>query len=72
MSHIEIVEVHRYYPNGIERIIGRGGENYIGVIDESTVLKYPCIPGITSNLKSYSLPNDFNRNLLGEAERTFW
>ncbi|KAH7318939.1 kinase-like domain-containing protein [Rhexocercosporidium sp. MPI-PUGE-AT-0058] len=52
MSHIEIVEVHRYYPNGIKRIIGRGGENYIGVVDESTVLKYPCIPGITSNLRA--------------------
>jgi serine/threonine protein kinase len=51
MSHIEIIEVHRYYPNGIRRIIGRGGESFIGVIDESTVLKYPCKPGITSNLQ---------------------
>jgi hypothetical protein len=51
MSDIEITEVHRYYPNGIKRIIGRGGESYIGVVDESTVLKYPCIPGRTSNLR---------------------
>jgi hypothetical protein len=51
MSHIEIIEVHRYYPNGIKWLIGRGGESYIGVVDESTVLKYTCIPGITSNLE---------------------
>lgn len=51
MPHIEIIEVHRYYPKGVERIIDRGGESYIGVVDESTVLKYPCIQGITSNLR---------------------
>ena len=51
MSHVEIIELHRYYPDGVKRIIGRGGENYIGVIDESTVLKYPCIPGMTTSLR---------------------
>jgi len=51
MSHVEIIEVHRYYPNTVKRIIGRCGESYIGVVDESTVLKCPCIPGITSNLR---------------------
>ncbi|RDL37460.1 Uncharacterized protein BP5553_04893 [Venustampulla echinocandica] len=51
MSHIEIIELHRYYPDGIKRIIGRGGQSYIGVVNESTVLKYPTIPGTTSNLQ---------------------
>lgn len=37
--------MHRYYPPGISEIIGRGGECFIGVIDDSTVMKYPCIPG---------------------------
>ncbi|KAJ6016303.1 hypothetical protein N7540_010894 [Penicillium herquei] len=45
MSHVEIVEVRRYFPPGVSEIIGRGGECFIGAIDDSTVLKYPCIPG---------------------------
>ncbi|EER38516.1 conserved hypothetical protein [Histoplasma capsulatum H143] len=48
-SHIEIVEVRRYYPPGVSEIIGRGGECFIGAIDDLTVMKYPCIPG---NLES--------------------
>lgn len=51
MSHIEVIEVHRCYPDGVKRIIGRGGDSYIGMIDETTVLKYPCIPNMTSNLR---------------------
>jgi serine/threonine protein kinase len=51
MSYIKIIEVHRYHPNSVKRIIGRGGESYIGVVDELTVLKYPCIPGMISNLR---------------------
>ncbi|KAJ5138868.1 uncharacterized protein N7515_003716 [Penicillium bovifimosum] len=45
LSHIEIIEVRRYHPPGVSEIIGRGGESFIGLIDDSTVLKYPCIPG---------------------------
>lgn len=45
MSNVEILHVRRYYPLGVSEIIGRGGESFIGVLDESTVLKYPCIPG---------------------------
>jgi serine/threonine protein kinase len=45
MSHVEIIEVPRYYPPGVSEIIGRGGECFVGAIDEFTVLKYPCIPG---------------------------
>lgn len=45
MSHIEIIEVSRYYPPGVSEIIGRGDECFVGAIDEFTVLKYPCIPG---------------------------
>lgn len=44
-SNVEIIEVRRYYPPGVSEIIGRGGESFIGVLDEFTVLKYPCIPG---------------------------
>lgn len=49
-SHIKIIEVHEYLPPGISRIIDRGGEHFIGVIDESTVLKYPSVP---SNRESF-------------------
>ncbi|KAE8354767.1 kinase-like domain-containing protein [Aspergillus coremiiformis] len=45
LSHVEIIEVRRYYPPGVSEIIGRGGECFIGAINDSTVLKYPCIPG---------------------------
>lgn len=45
MSYIEIVEVRRFFPLGVSEIIGRGGECFIGVIDDSTVMKYPCVPG---------------------------
>lgn len=51
MSHIEIIQAHRYYPNGGKEMIGRGGGNYIGVLDETTVLNYPCIPGRDSSLE---------------------
>lgn len=44
-SHIEVVEVRRYYPPGVLEIISRGSQCFIGAIDEFTVLKYPCIPG---------------------------
>ncbi|KAJ5751491.1 uncharacterized protein N7511_008456 [Penicillium nucicola] len=44
-SHVEFIEVPRYYPPGVTEIIGRGGECFVGAIDEFTVLKYPCIPG---------------------------
>ncbi|KAJ5829553.1 uncharacterized protein N7525_007806 [Penicillium rubens] len=32
-------------PPGVSEIIGRGGECFVGAIDEFTVLKYPCIHG---------------------------
>ncbi|KAJ5544646.1 hypothetical protein N7535_006961 [Penicillium sp. DV-2018c] len=44
-SHIEYIEVRRDLPPGVSEIIGRGGECFIGVIDDSTVMKYPCIAG---------------------------
>lgn len=52
MSNVEIVHIHRYYPPGVSEIIGRGGESFIGVLDESTVLKYPCIPGNDESIKT--------------------
>lgn len=51
-SHIGILEVYPYLPPGVSKIIGGGGESFIGVTDESTVLKYPCIP---SNRESFQM-----------------
>ncbi|CAG7936707.1 unnamed protein product [Penicillium olsonii] len=45
MSHIEIVELRSYYPPGVSEIIVLGGGSFIGLIDDTTVLKYPNIPG---------------------------
>lgn len=52
MPHVEIIEVPRYYPPGVSEIIGRGGECFVGAIDEFTGLKYPCIP---SNCESIQI-----------------
>ncbi|KAK7178102.1 serine threonine protein kinase [Paraphaeosphaeria sporulosa] len=41
MSHITYVEIHRYLPQGVKRIIAHGGGCWIGEVDETTVLKYP-------------------------------
>jgi serine/threonine protein kinase len=54
MSNVEILHVRRYYPLGVSEIIGRGGESFIGVLDESTVLKYPCIPGNNEGIQTES------------------
>ncbi|KAJ5080867.1 hypothetical protein N7456_013577 [Penicillium angulare] len=45
MSHVEIIEEHRYFPPGVSEIIDRGGQCFVGAIDDYSVLKYPCIPG---------------------------
>ncbi|PLN81868.1 kinase-like domain-containing protein [Aspergillus taichungensis] len=44
-AHVKVIQTCRYYPPGVSEIIGRGGESFIGLVDESTVLKYPCVPG---------------------------
>lgn len=41
MSHITYVEIRRYLPQGVKRIIGHGGGCWIGEVDATTVLKYP-------------------------------
>ncbi|RJE17565.1 Protein tyrosine kinase [Aspergillus sclerotialis] len=35
----------RYCPPGVKRILATGTNTYIGEVDDSTVLKYPLIPG---------------------------
>ncbi|CAG7920977.1 unnamed protein product [Penicillium olsonii] len=45
MSHIETVELRSYYPPGVSEIIALGGGSFIGLIDDTTVLKYSNIPG---------------------------
>ncbi|PWY87254.1 kinase-like protein, partial [Aspergillus sclerotioniger CBS 115572] len=46
-----VISCHGYYPPGVSKVIGRGGWCYIGLIDDSTVLKYPKIPGEGDNIK---------------------
>lgn len=40
----------QYYPPGVSEIIGCSGECFIGAIDDSTVLKYPSLPGDHENI----------------------
>ena len=37
MTYVEAV-VNLYYPSGVKRVIGAGGENCIGLIDDRTVI----------------------------------
>ena len=43
MSHDEVITLQRYCAAGVNRLIARGGESFIGLVDEATVLKYPCV-----------------------------
>jgi serine/threonine protein kinase len=51
MAYVEVIEVQQYHPGGVKQIIARGGGCYIGLIDESTVLKYPRRQGETGALE---------------------
>lgn len=42
--------VKPYYPEGVSRILATGGTNYIGFVDDNTVLKYPHDPKNVSQL----------------------
>jgi hypothetical protein len=39
-SHVPYL-IHRYLPPTVKRIIARGGDCWIGEVDDTTVLKYP-------------------------------
>ncbi|KAJ5934441.1 hypothetical protein N7466_003988 [Penicillium verhagenii] len=52
MSNVEIVHIRRYCPPGVSEIIDRGGGSFIGALDESAVLKYPCIPGDNESIQT--------------------
>lgn len=39
------IHVQPYYPKGVRQIIASGGTNYVGLVDEYTVLKYPHFSG---------------------------
>lgn len=42
---IEVITLHDYYPPGVAEIIGHSAFCYIGIIDESMIMKYPNIEG---------------------------
>ncbi|KAM5450710.1 Phosphorylase b kinase gamma catalytic chain, skeletal muscle/heart isoform [Microsporum audouinii] len=50
-TNVEIVVIHGYYPPGVTEIIGRISGSFIGRVNESTVLKYPSIPGDYERIK---------------------
>lgn len=45
MTDYEIVEYHHYFPPGVRRILASGSSAFIGLVDDSTVLKYTLEPG---------------------------
>lgn len=40
MTDYEIVEYHHYLPPGVRRILASGSSAFIGLVNNSTVLKY--------------------------------
>lgn len=48
------ISSHAWLPNGVETIIACGSNNLIGIVDKTTVLKYPNLspPSTTSNLET--------------------
>ncbi|KAI9712346.1 MAG: hypothetical protein M1820_001559 [Bogoriella megaspora] len=47
----DVIIIRPYYPEGVQYTITTGGSNYIGFIDDCTVLKYPHSPGNLSPLE---------------------
>jgi serine/threonine protein kinase len=45
-------EIRPWYPNGVQSFIAAGGFNYVALIDETTVLKFPLIPPLESTTYS--------------------
>ncbi|KAJ5799200.1 uncharacterized protein N7518_001268 [Penicillium psychrosexuale] len=50
-SHVDIRVIHQYLPPGVSEIIGWGGGSYIGLVDDTTALKYPHVPGDRQSLE---------------------
>lgn len=38
------IVIYSWYPRGVKSVIASGGSNFIGLVDENTVLKYPNLP----------------------------
>lgn len=44
-SNVRVITINRYYPSGVSQIIARSACRFIGIVDESTVMKYTKIEG---------------------------
>lgn len=49
--HADVAVYRHYCPPGVKRVIATGTSAFIGVVDESTVLKYPLSPRDVSRLE---------------------
>ncbi|MCJ1478789.1 hypothetical protein MMC13_007473 [Lambiella insularis] len=43
------IVIYSWYPRGVKSVIASGGSNFIGLVDENTVLKYPNLPSRESS-----------------------
>ncbi|PYI35300.1 kinase-like protein, partial [Aspergillus indologenus CBS 114.80] len=50
-SNVTVIKTLRYCPPQVTSIISRGGGNFIGLINDTTVLKYPCAAGNMEGLE---------------------
>ena len=51
------IEIHRpfYKPEGVTEFLGLGADSFIGIVDETTILKYPKMPGDKTGLATLDL-----------------
>jgi len=45
MSKVETIKYHQYLPPGVQRVIASGISSWVGIVDESTILKFAPQPG---------------------------
>jgi hypothetical protein len=38
------IVIYSWYSRGVKSVIASGGSNFIGLVDENTVLKFPMLP----------------------------
>ena len=38
------IVIYSWYPRGVKTVIASGSSNFVGLVDEKTVLKYPMLP----------------------------
>ncbi len=61
------IVIYSWYPRGVKSVIASGCSNFIGLVDENTVLKYPNLP--SGEPSSLDCENEKVYRILRQEER---